>query len=378
MSDIVNPNPNAWLVILSKDVQANKFQISIPNKYQHLDKVFEGDIFVSVENSQIMFFARVFRKREKLNETIFYFDGNIEIKKSLDISQFGITQDLENPITRMIFNTYEKMLEEGYGISHKNFPMFSGEKADEQAHIRNVLQLAVIDDLLGPADGPNEEIIGMSVRDRYLVGKLAPIEKDENQKVIQIPKEEIEEAKENLIVYANDKHNSLDKTSATDFEDDEEKEIDASSNRSLVPSAMGFTFYVDANADTIILSVSWGHYDRTESKKIDEKRSKPFRCWKRIPQGGKKELKLVEGKIKFSPDEDCASVMIEGNISSIQENGTRLVTIFMVNTANKPPQNQDQAWVFQPEMSVSSKDGQPVFHRRPIQEQMKMIVNCNH
>ena len=33
-----------------------------------------------------------------------------------------------------------------------------------------------MDDLLGPANGPHEQIVDMGVRDRYLVGKLAPRE----------------------------------------------------------------------------------------------------------------------------------------------------------------------------------------------------------
>ena len=42
-----------------------------------------------------------------------------------------------------------------------------------------VLQFAVKDDLLGPANGPYEQIFDMSVRDRYLVGRLAPMDASE-------------------------------------------------------------------------------------------------------------------------------------------------------------------------------------------------------
>ena len=47
---------------------------------------------------------------------------------------------------------------------------------EDRAYIRELLQLAVMDDLLGPAGGPRERIVDMGVRDRYLVGKLAPRE----------------------------------------------------------------------------------------------------------------------------------------------------------------------------------------------------------
>jgi hypothetical protein len=41
-----------------------------------------------------------------------------------------------------------------------------------QTSIRELLQLAVVDDLLGP----HERIVDMNVRNRYLVGELAPRE----------------------------------------------------------------------------------------------------------------------------------------------------------------------------------------------------------
>ena len=40
--------------------------------------------------------------------------------------------------------------------------------------IRDELEAAVLRDLLGPAGGPEEEVDENSVRDRYLVGMLAP------------------------------------------------------------------------------------------------------------------------------------------------------------------------------------------------------------
>ena len=40
--------------------------------------------------------------------------------------------------------------------------------------IREELEQMVLNDLLGPAGGPAEEIAEQSVRDRYLVGMLAP------------------------------------------------------------------------------------------------------------------------------------------------------------------------------------------------------------
>jgi hypothetical protein len=40
--------------------------------------------------------------------------------------------------------------------------------------LRAQLEAAVIADLLGPADGPEEIVDERTLRDRYLVGKLGP------------------------------------------------------------------------------------------------------------------------------------------------------------------------------------------------------------
>ena len=46
---------------------------------------------------------------------------------------------------------------------------------EDAVYVRELLQDSVRSDLLGPAGGPYEKIVGMSVRDRYLVGKLKPM-----------------------------------------------------------------------------------------------------------------------------------------------------------------------------------------------------------
>jgi hypothetical protein len=60
-------------------------------------------------------------------------------------------------------------------LDYASFPRIKGKRPGNRL-ISEIAPLAVMDDLLGPADGPEEEINGMSVRDRYLVGKLAPLE----------------------------------------------------------------------------------------------------------------------------------------------------------------------------------------------------------
>jgi len=288
---------NAWLVFLSNKITIQQFHVSVPKTAVSLD-VNQGDILVFADK-RIISFARVFRIRETLKDTIFYFDGYLPAKESHELSEYGITSDPENEITRLEFKTYENLLKTSCLISHKDFPTLSGKESEEQEYLRDLLRLAVIDDLLGPANGPYEEIIGMSVRDRYLVGKLAPIENGTFHKTDNpFSQEDAQNKKDDLVELVNKDHIPFDENSKhTDFDDDEEKEIDAEESQSLVPSAMGFTFCVDIQEPSILLSVSWGHYERITSEKINERNGKPYRSWKRIPCGSSMELPLDEGKI---------------------------------------------------------------------------------
>jgi hypothetical protein len=333
-------------------------------------------MLVFADHNVIISFARVFRIRETIKEIILYFDGYCEAKKQLELSEYGIISDPENEIIRLEFKTYENLLKTSCMISHGEFPLFTGGGSAEQEHIRDLLRLAVIDDLLGPANGPHEEIVEMSVRDRYLVGKLAPIVDGGVHKTDGPYSEEDmqnKSTKEDLVELVNKDHIPFDQNSpSVDFDDDEEKEIDADDSRFLVPSAMGFTFCVDAQTPSIVLSVSWGHYERANSEKIDEKKGKPLRCWKRIPCGGSMKLPLTEGRITpITPDNNYPLVQIQGNIRKSPENNAKLVTLFLVNKQEKPQQNQDAAWIFQPELRVTGINGQTVFRKRPISQTNK-------
>ena len=312
MSEIIN----AWLITVSQDTSMNRFHISLPKRYQNLDNIDEGDFLVFAQANELTSFARVFRMRENISEWELYFDGFLDASHSVDLSQFAIKQSHESPIIRLDFSIFEKMLEASCLTSHKNFPVYSGERLDEQNHLRNLLRLAVIDDLLGPAGGPHEEIIEMSVRDRYLVGKLAPISNDGSH-TTEEPYSIDSAIDEDLEIYANNEHISFDKHSNhVDHEDNEEKEVDSSVSQILVPSAMGITFYVDSKVSSILLSASWGHYERAQSEKAVGNESKPSRCWKRIPCGGSFELPLAEGKIEpTTPDIDYPHVVLRGSIS---------------------------------------------------------------
>ena len=77
----------------------------------------------------------------------------------------------------------------------------------------------------------------------------------------------------------------------------------------------------------------------------------------------------IRDRIKpVAPDPECPKVVIQGTVRPPLASGERLVTIFLVNDQPKPDQNQDEAWLFQPELILRHPKSEAVFRRRPVLE----------
>lgn len=341
------PTRNAWLIRLGDEAHNRHFSVTIGRDYAFFQGVEEGDgvLIANGDSLAVVSFARIYRIRAKLNETTFFFDGVLPVSGGKALTDLGVTApESRAAMSRMEWPIFEAALKKACGIAFGALPVLEGDSVKEQAYVRELLQLAVIDDLLGPADGPVEEIVGMSVRDRYLVGKLAPM--DTAPDAVEM--------------------GTFGESGRPDSEEQDE-EVDTSTNQSLVPSSMGFTFCVDGELENVQLFANWGRYERTQSEQVNEETDKPPRCWKRIPSGGSVVVSLKKRIIEpIQIDADCPSVVVQGSVSASLENGDRLVTLFLVNTQTKPEQNQDQAWIFQPELIVRDMEGRAVFRRRPI------------
>lgn len=342
-----NTARNAWLIRLGDEAHNRRFSVTVDHGSSLFRGVEEGDgvLIAGGDPLAAVSFARIYRIRAKLDETTFFFDGVLPVNGGKALTDLGVTApESKAAMSRLEWPIFEAALKMACGIGFGALPVLEGGSAEEQSYVRELLQLAVIDDLLGPADGPVEEIVGMSVRDRYLVGKLAPMDTEPD---------------------AAETDNFG--TSGKVDPDDQGEEIETSSSHSLVPSSMGFTFCVDGKLESVQLFANWGRYERTQSEREDEETGKSRRCWKRIPSGGSAVVSLNKRTIDpIRVDADCPSVVVQGSVSAPLENGDRLVTLFLVNTQTMPEQNQDQAWIFQPELMVRDKEGQAIFRRRPI------------
>ncbi len=234
--------------------------------------------------------GRILRIRSDLETTTLFFDRMLQVEPSVSIGMTSLRLPAKGSSGRIQWADFIAMLP---SVLHKSIAEIP--RIEDQTYIRDLLQLAVMDDLLGPAGGPDELIVDMGVRDRYLVGKLAPREAAERGQEFPVDAENAEDDAPDLIVKARPAKVDSPTVSGSG-ESDEQEEIDAASNQSLVPSSLGMTFCVDGDVDRIEIEARWGRYERSDEHEIyrtrknketgAEERTKA-KVWQRIPCGGK-------------------------------------------------------------------------------------------
>ena len=206
--------------------------------------------------------------------------------------------------------------------------------------LRAQLEDMVLRDLLGPAGGEEEEVDESRVTERYLVGMLAPRKQqpsvDERDVLAEAGADSVEEG-------------------AT--------EVSPSLSGTLFPSSFGMTFTVDGNTRSLHLTAQWGWYQRQHSDTATDKGNKPKPVWKRTPISGEIDLPLHAGDITpWMVSETHPEVHVTGTVRA--KDGDFIVTLFLCNEQEEPGTRKDEAWLFQPTLSVEAPDQAPIFCRR--------------
>jgi hypothetical protein len=380
---------NAWLLAepsrQSLEFPYPQFAAELDGERKLYATVDEGDWLLLVDASgHARRIGRVLRIRSNIEKTTFYFDRLLTVDEGTALAAAGLTPPATGSMARLPWSDFIVALPKLTGGALDDVPLIG-----DQAYIRELLQLAVMDDLLGPANGPHEQIVDMGVRDRYLVGKLAPREApDGGIEGLEGPlATEADEEPQGLEVHHGRHEPGAEFDSTTgrvDAEADSADEIDASSNQSLIPSSFGMTFCVDGNVERIEVDAKWGQYVRiydhertkTVNKKIKdadgnvirtEQAEMKVKVWQRVPCGGKLTIDLVEGVLSHrATDSEHQEVRVQGTIRGKNANGDRLVTLFLVNAQHEPEENKDAAWIFQPELIVraAGESHKAIFRRR--------------
>lgn len=207
--------------------------------------------------------------------------------------------------------------------------------------LRTELQQLVLNDLLGPAGGPEEEV-AEPVRDRYLVGMLAP----------QRQRLEPESFDELAVQDAAGEEGSLDQNTLP--------------AESLFPSSFGLTCVVPLQVAELQVTARWGRYDRVPSVTLKDKDGEPRLVWKRTPIEGAASVTLRDGTLdEWSVTEGQPEVRVRGRARRLDHGW--MVTFFLINGQQEPDERKDRAWLFQPQLAVAAPDGEPIFCRYPYQ-----------
>jgi hypothetical protein len=225
--------------------------------------------------------------------------------------------------------------------------------APSPVQLRAMLEAMVVGDLLGPAAGPEEELTERNVRDRYLVGVLAPrpqpqptpakVEEEDDEETPLLP-DELSEG-------------------GADTVDDGTTDKDVPIVQAHLPSSFGLTFCVDKSAKSLKVEARWGQYKREiKEDQIDERTGRPKRVWKRYQRSGVITLKLDKATLKpTSVNDDFPNIYVRGQVRK-RDHGI-IVTLFLVNGQEKG-RPKDEYHLFQPELIVTDPDGAAIFCRR--------------
>ena len=371
---------NAWVAIdhgINDKENPSRYTLILKGA-RSLYQAIEDDDWVLVVNTNgnITRIGRVLRIRSDIDTTTFYFDRMLLADSTVLLSTTSLNPPVTGNVSRLQWTDFVEALLNALHMTIADIPSITN-----QTYIRELLQLAVMDDLLGPAGGPHEKIIDMGVRDRYLVGKLAP--REATRVGVEGMEDPIldEGGTDDQRVPGQHEPGAEfgTATGRVEPEADSSDEIDAASNQSLIPSSLGLTFCVDGDVDVIEIEVRWGHYERSNEHEIfrtrknketgAEEQSK-VKVWQRIPCGGMLAIALAEGPVPHqAPDKAYPEVRLQGSIRGKNANGDRLVTLFLVNAQEEPETNRDSGWVFQPEIIIRAEKGvskRAIFRRRPV------------
>lgn len=395
MSEIDNQqtsqNNAAWLVILNSSVIFDIYSITLKGNVSTFQSISNGDWFlIADKQEQTIVVAKIYRKHTTLDDLTFYFDKLLTLDTPVSLSSANISRPTSSRVGRLQWNDFCEALPKLCGKTVADIPLI-----ENHAYVRELFQRAVINDLLGPANGPHEQIIDMGVRDRYLVGKFAPMEIVRGgieglEGPTALDEEEEEYADMEVHTGAHDTGAEFASTTGrVEPEAEAADEIDATNNQSLVPSSFGITFCVDGDVELIQVEACWGRYERVYehehtklfNRKIRDNNGKVIRTeqheqrvkvWQRIPCSGKVEIEMKEGVVSHeAPDPTAPEVRIQGTVRNKNEKGDRLVTLFLVNAQEEPSENKDSAWIFQPELILTAAGdsvGKAIFRRRPVLE----------
>lgn len=149
---------------------------------------------------------------------------------------------------------------------------------------------------------------------------------------------------------------------------EESSEERRAAKKAFFPSSMGLSFLMSAAAGDMTILVQWGDYTSEQLKEGEEKERS---VWRRHPRAASLVVPVPKADVDADPVEipDSGGLQLHLTARDVSSNelaqhipeGTRSVSVFLVNRREPISDRPDLAYVFQPQISVEC--GQPLVPR---------------
>ncbi|MBI3271500.1 MAG: helicase [Planctomycetes bacterium] len=224
--------------------------------------------------------------------------------------------------------------------------------------LRAELETAVRKELLGPAGGDTEPVTEATVRDRYLVGMLAPLG-------------QVLDAAENDTPAVGGRNTG----------EEGPADIATPQRDTTLPSSRGLSFCVAGDTTALVVTARWGRYRRQGQDEGHEGGDPGAgvpgtaqRFWQRTQIAATSPpILLQEGALApWNPvPTEQPEVVVRG--VARKNSGDWIVTLFLVNGQTEQKRLRDEKWLFQVELLVEAPHGEPVFRRRPYSQNLARL-----
>ncbi|MGH3274747.1 MAG: DISARM system helicase DrmA, partial [Streptosporangiaceae bacterium] len=215
--------------------------------------------------------------------------------------------------------------------------------------VRAELEQLLERDLLGPWDGPEEELPpGSSPAERYLLGRLVPRDAPADPDTADSGADREADLDPALV-----------EREVTETGDSADSDVESEAvvrSGSMAASAIGLSFLVPADTDTVLAEAGWGRYERVPSQVHETEQGRPRTVWRRCPGGGQVEVPLhAEGSGDLVPDPRQEGVVIHYTVR--HRGRRRVVELALVNGQPAPGGMPDTARLYQAGLAVTALDG---------------------
>ena len=127
-------------------------------------------------------------------------------------------------------------------------------------------------------------------------------------------------------------------------------------SRAMAAASIGLACAVPGEVDTLVITASWGRYERGPSETQQTETGKPRTVWRRVPVEGSIEVPVhVEGAGEGIPEGHHEGVLVKWRVR--HRGGRRIVELFLVNEQPIRQETPDRDRLFQVELTVTALDG---------------------